>query len=89
MTYNEAETIKKCIKLLSQSGSNTKLQVQNILVGMLTEQPKNEKEQRYKMFEEFLDLTEIVETDTNIEVVFWKDKDYEYAKAIIKQLKEK
>ena len=28
-------------------------------------------------------------TNTNIEVVFWKDKDYEYAKAIIKQLKEK
>jgi len=44
MTYKEVEKIKKCVELLSISGKNTKLQVQNILVGMLTEQPKKEKE---------------------------------------------
>ena len=42
MTYNEAQQIKKAIALLSESGSNTKLLAQNILVGMLTEQPKQE-----------------------------------------------
>lgn len=46
MTYNEVQKIKKCIKLLSTSGKNTKLQVQNILVGMLNEQPSKSHEEK-------------------------------------------
>ena len=39
MTYNEAQQIKKAIALLSESGRNTKLLAQNILVSMLVEEP--------------------------------------------------
>lgn len=49
----------------------------------------NELKLKQAVQKEFFDLTTIEITDTNDEVVFWKDENYEYAKALLKDIKEK
>lgn len=40
-----------------------------------------------EVMREFFDLTTIEVTDNDIEVVFWNDTNYEYAKELLKKIK--
>lgn len=44
--------------------------------------------ERAKKVEEFISLCYVETTDTGHEVVFWRDENYEYAKQLLKMLKE-
>ena len=44
--------------------------------------------ERAKKVEEFISLCYVETTDTGHEVVFWRDENYEYAKELLKILKE-
>ena len=44
--------------------------------------------ERAKKVEEFISLCYVETTDTGHEVVFWRDENYEYAKQLLKILKE-
>lgn len=52
------------------------------------EKVRAKAEEQMAMQKEFFNLCSIVETDTGAEVVFWKDENYEYAKALLKKIKE-
>jgi len=61
-------------------------EIQTLIINYVKEQEK--KEERAKKVEEFISLCSVETTDTGHEVVFWRDENYEYAKQLLKVLKE-